>query len=70
MLSIKDGDLLKSYLFIAITDDDLRGKYICTLSDEPDVALQTFIIGSKTVNPFFLLVDSSIHLKFSGSVFI
>lgn len=46
MLSIKDGDLLKSYLFIAITDDDLRGKYICTLSDEPDVALQTFIIGN------------------------
>lgn len=46
MLPIKKGDFLESHLFIAITDDDLRGEYTCTLSDEPDVTLQTFIIGN------------------------
>ena len=51
MLSlIENADTLKSYLFIAITDDDLRGKYTCTSSDEPDVTLQTFIIESKSIN--------------------
>ncbi|XP_020623684.1 uncharacterized protein LOC110061179 [Orbicella faveolata] len=44
ILSIQNGDTLKSHLFIAITDDDLRGKYTCTSSDEPDVTLQAFII--------------------------
>lgn len=55
ILSIQNGDTLKSHLFIAITDDDLRGKYTCTLSDEPDVTLQAFIIESKTENQSFLL---------------
>ena len=56
MLSMTENDhTSKSHLFIAITDDDLRGKYTCTSSDEPDVTLQTFIIESKTVNHLFLV---------------
>lgn len=54
MLSTKTGDTLDSHLFIAVTDDDLRGKYTCTSSDEPDVILQAFFIESKTVHHLFL----------------
>ena len=50
MLSTTNGSILKSHLFIAITNDDLRGKYTCMSSDEPDVTLQAFIIESKRVH--------------------
>lgn len=50
VLSIPNGNTWESHLFLAITDDDLRGKYTCTSSDDPDVTLQAFIIESKRFN--------------------
>ena len=47
ILSIKNGESLESHLLIAVTDEDLRGKYECFSSDDPDVAKATFFIGSK-----------------------
>lgn len=54
MLSMKNGDTLESHLFIAVTDDDLRGKYTCISSDKPYEALQVFIIESKILIFFSL----------------
>ncbi|XP_068693824.1 uncharacterized protein [Montipora foliosa] len=34
----------KSHLLVAVTDDDLRGKYECFSSDDPGVAMKTFFI--------------------------
>ena len=47
ILSLKNGGSLESHLFVAVTADDLRGKYECFSSDDPDVAMQTFLIKSK-----------------------
>jgi len=44
ILSLKNGGSLESHLFVAVTADDLRGKYECFSSDDPDVAMQTFLI--------------------------
>ena len=47
ILSIKNNGSFESHLLIAVTDEDLRGKYECFSSDDPDVAKETFFIGSK-----------------------
>lgn len=39
---------LKSHLLVAVTDDDLRGKYECFSSDDPRVAMKTFFIKNDT----------------------
>lgn len=46
ILSIKNGESLESHLLIAVTDEDLRGKYECFSSNDPDVAKATFFIGN------------------------
>ena len=38
---------MESHLFVAVTDDDLRGKYVCISSDKHDEVLRTFVIESK-----------------------
>lgn len=47
MLLCNDSAFLKSHLFVAVTNDALRGKYECFSSDEPDMAMETFFIESK-----------------------
>lgn len=47
ILSMTNGGDLESHLLIAVTDDDLRGKYECFSSADPDAAKETFFIGSK-----------------------
>lgn len=55
MLSMKNGDTLESHLFIAVTDDDVRGTYTCMSSENSDEALQTFIIESKILITYIFL---------------
>ena len=46
---------LESHLLIAVTSEDLRGKYECFSSANPNVAQKTFLIGSKKIiSPFFI----------------
>ena len=47
ILLCNDSASLKSHLFVAVTNDALRGKYECFSSDEPDMAMETFFIESK-----------------------
>ena len=47
ILLCNDSTFLKSHLFVAVTNDALRGKYECFSSDEPDMAMETFLIESK-----------------------
>lgn len=71
MLSTKNGGILESHLFIAVTDDDLRGKYTCVSSNEPDVVLQTFIIKSKIYlfKSFISFVTTkALSLKFAPKI--
>ena len=49
LLETKNDGTMESHLFIAVTDDDYRGKYTCMSSNEPDVVLRTFVIGSKKI---------------------
>lgn len=64
MLSVKNGATWESHLFIAVTDDDLRGKYTCMSSDKPDVVLQAFIIESKAINRYFFFYEERTTVKF------
>ena len=55
ILPTKNDGSLESHLFIAVTDDDLRGKYECFSSDDdPDVAKEMFLIKSKKKFFFFI----------------
>ena len=47
ILICNDSAFLKSHLFVAVTNNGLRGKYECFSSDEPDMAMETFFIESK-----------------------
>lgn len=44
VLETKNGNNKESHLFVAVTDDDLRGKYVCISRDKPNEVLQTFVI--------------------------
>lgn len=44
ILSTTNNGSLDSHLFIAVTDDDIRGKYECFSSDDLDVAMEAFVI--------------------------
>ncbi|KAJ7374560.1 hypothetical protein OS493_004898 [Desmophyllum pertusum] len=57
MLSVKNGATWESHLFIAVTDDDLRGKYTCMSSDKPDVVLQAFIIENDPAREGMLMPE-------------
>ena len=45
--TLKETGSLESHLLIAVTSDDLRGKYECFSSADSNEALETFFIGSK-----------------------
>lgn len=53
ILSTTNNGSLDSHLFIAVTDDDIRGKYECFSSDDLDVAMEAFVIESKRTHCSF-----------------
>ena len=48
--TLKETGSLESHLLIAVTSDDLRGKYECFSSADSNEAQETFFIGSKNLN--------------------
>ena len=59
---------LKSHLLVAVTDDDLRGKYECFSSDDPRVAMKTFFIKSKENFWYRSDITGAVNGQVCGSV--
>lgn len=76
VLETKNGGNMESHLFVAVTDDDLRGKYVCISSDKPDEVLRTFVIENDparkgTLSPEqFWAIILSVTIAFLLLVFI
>ena len=62
---------LESHLLIAVTSDDLRGKYECFSSADSNAAQHTFFIGSKKMIPCYTLKQNSAEqITHSQSLYI
>ena len=66
ILSMTNGGDLESHLLIAVTDDDLRGKYECFSSADPDAAKETFFIGSKKTRYCYCFHEVTVSQRYKS----
>ncbi|XP_029184465.1 uncharacterized protein LOC114952651 isoform X1 [Acropora millepora] len=68
ILLCNDSAFLKSHLFVAVTNDALRGKYECFSSDEPDMAMETFLIENDPAQEKLLSTEDTVAIILSLSI--